>query len=68
MTPEPFPWSPQDLEDTYTRRFGGTSIGCEAPKLSKRQQQDGTFGENHASLVATILITVAFLYEPYHQI
>ena len=61
MTPEPFPWSSHDLEATDSLRFGGTSIGCEAPKLSKGQQRNGTFGKNHASLVATTLISVAFL-------
>lgn len=61
MTPEPFPWSSPDLEATNSLRFGGTSIRCEKPKLSKGQQRDSTVGKNHASLVATILITVAFL-------
>lgn len=61
MTPEPFPWSSPDLEATDSLRFGGTSIRCEEPKLSKGQQRDSTVGKNHASPVATILITVAFL-------
>lgn len=61
MTPEPFPWSSHDVEGIDSPRFGGTSFGCEAPKLSKGQQRDGTFGKNHTSLVATILITVTFL-------
>lgn len=61
MTPEPFPWSSPDLEATDSLRFGGTSSRCEARKLSKGQQRDITFGKNHASLVATTLITVAFL-------
>lgn len=61
MTSEPLPWSPHDLEDTDSMRFGATSIGCERPKLSEAQQRDCTFGEGHASLVATILITLAFL-------
>ena len=61
MTPEPFPWSSLDLEATDSLRFGGTSIRCEAPKLSKGQQRDSTLGKNRASLVATTLITVAFL-------
>lgn len=61
MTPDPFPWSSPDLEATDSLRFGGTSVRCEAPELSKGQQRDSTFGKNHASLVATTLITVAFL-------
>lgn len=61
MTPEPFPWSSPNLEATDSLRFGGTSIRCQAPKLSKAQQRDSSFGKNHASLVATTLITVAFL-------
>ena len=61
MTPDPFPWSSPDLEATDSLRFGGTRVRCEAPELSKGQQRDSTFGKNHASLVATTLITVAFL-------
>lgn len=61
MTLEPFPWSPHDLEDTDSLKFGVTSIECVAPKLSKGHQCDGTFGKDHATPVATILITVAFL-------
>ena len=47
------------MEATDSLRFGGTRVRCEAPELSKGQQRDSTFGKNHASLVATTLITVA---------
>lgn len=55
-----FPWSHHDLEDTDSLRFRGTGVGCEVYKLSKGQQFDDPFGQNHACL-AIIPITGAFL-------